>query len=73
MMSLLVVQLLGIFTQNCCFDSNHGNQILCIYGQDSREKRTIDILNEDILEQNGMFPLVSLDSTQKVDTRFFLH
>ena len=35
--------------------SFHGNQILAIYGENSRTKCSIDIPNGYISEQNGMF------------------
>ena len=43
---------LGKLAKNYSF---HGNQIMGIYGEFSRTKRSIDIPNGYISEQNGLF------------------
>ena len=50
--SLLMLDFLGKFYQNCYF---HSNQELDKYGGNCGEKRSIDIPNESILEGDGMF------------------
>ena len=61
--SLLMLHLLGKFVQNCCFYSNNN---LDTYGENCGEKGSIDIPNESILKENGIFSMSYLSSTQKV-------